>query len=83
MSLIGLRRYAGGTCIGFAAGFTLGCCGWGGAQVIKPALTSSFMGVSQLSATVKSRFLVLNSIRIAHHTIYRNLFSLHISKMYF
>jgi len=51
MAIVGAKRYIAATGIGFTAGFTLGLCGWGGAQVIKPALTSGYMGLSQLSAS--------------------------------
>jgi uncharacterized membrane protein YfcA len=42
-------HYVGAAAVGAAAGFTLGLCGWGGAQIIKPALTSG-LGISQLAA---------------------------------
>lgn len=51
MVLSGVQRYIAGSAIGFTAGFTLGCCGWGGAQIIKPSLTSGVMKLSQLSAS--------------------------------
>lgn len=38
-----------GAAIGFAAGFTLGTVGWGGAQIIKPSLTG-IVGISQIAA---------------------------------
>ena len=45
-------RHATATVVGFGAGLTLGCVGWGGAQVIIPTLTSSYiLGLSQISAT--------------------------------
>ena len=44
-----IKKYAGGTAIGFVAGLTFGIVGWGGAQIIKPSLTS-FLGISQIAA---------------------------------
>ena len=49
--------------VGLAAGFTLGCVGWGGAQIIKPSLTT-FMGISQLAANATS----LTSLSVAATT---------------
>ena len=51
MVLVGPARYAAASAIGFTAGCTLGCCGWGGAQIIIPTLTHPIMGLAQISAT--------------------------------
>ena len=47
-------KYIRGSAIGFAAGMTLGCCGWGGAQIIVPSLTTRTMGYSQVAAASTS-----------------------------
>eukprot|EP00750_Incisomonas_marina_P008861 INCI15720.2.p1 GENE.INCI15720.2~~INCI15720.2.p1 ORF type:complete len:334 (+),score=53.20 INCI15720.2:33-1034(+) len=44
-----MAKYVGGAAVGLAAGFTLGCVGWGGAQIIKPSL-SKFLGLSTIAA---------------------------------
>ena len=49
--LMGAARYIAASGVGFAAGMTLGLCGWGGAQVIKPSLTSGLLGLSQLASS--------------------------------
>ena len=49
--LVGPARVASAAFIGFCAGSTLGVVGWGGGQIIIPALTSPLMGLSQIAAT--------------------------------
>jgi uncharacterized membrane protein YfcA len=52
------RRYCAAGAVGLAAGGTLGLVGWGGAQVIKPCLTSPLLGLgcTPLQATATSLF---------------------------
>ena len=52
----GPGRYLAAGGIGLAAGATLGVVGWGGAQVIKPTLTSPLLGCTHLQATATSLF---------------------------
>ena len=52
--VLGPAQFIRGTAIGFAAGMTLGCCGWGGAQIIIPCLTTRTMGFSQVAAASTS-----------------------------
>lgn len=55
--LNGAVRYLSAGGVGVCAGATLGLVGWGGAQVIKPSLTSpSLIGCSPLQATATSLF---------------------------
>eukprot|EP01052_Picozoa_sp_SAG31_P033207 SAG31_NODE_3723_length_3948_cov_4.219018_3_plen_300_part_00 len=55
-TFVGVARYAAAGTVGVAAGGTLGIVGWGGAQVIKPCLTSPMMGCTHLQATATSLF---------------------------
>ena len=57
------RKYGGGVCVGILAGITHGLCGWGGAQVIKPALISG-LGIT----TLASNGISLTSLACASST---------------
>ena len=57
-------HYAGAVVIGMGGGFSLGCVGWGGGQIVIPSLTHPIMGLSQISASGTS----LTSLTVASIT---------------